>query len=614
MGNVKATPATPIPPNNVQSGDDIKTRIEQMCILVQQCGNMIPYNFEGCLTLEQKFIVLMQTVRDNMLNQEDLLNTWKEVYDWIDNYFNNLDVQVEINNKLDEIIASGQFNDILHQYFSSVDVEINGLKTEINGVKSDLEITKTDLNGVKMDLNNVEADVDIINNFNVINNKKIVVYGDSAATTGETIWNDLTTIYGATVTNRAIAGSSLSSVNDNSIFTQISITTDLNTFDFIFIFGGINDWQGNVFMYYGNNAGNSYFMPAVSDIIKMCSTKAPNTKLIFITPYFCWHPQLTRSNYSLNQRGYSLKIYCDTISNICSAHGIGCINLYSMSGCNEYNYSNYLQNDSAGVYVHPNTNFCHIIAKIIVNNIYSNNNNSRYESNNLLSQADFLTVACNNYNNSAYAGYRGGIIAGLPSGGNNASQRAFNFIRGAIYHLRGWTSQYFNFYLHPAEGDDIPVAKIAFGYFDIEFEASGLYYIKLSDITQNGYVSGLSLTADVFYNEMYAYDMQLSSAINTSNIEKYPSYRMTPNGIAFLGGAFNASTTITAGNAIATFPTVYSPQNQFAPGCIQQSDGSMMGCCFRINSNKIMCVGNIPSGAKIFIPNVELFMMPQIVS
>ena len=139
MADVKSTPSTPIPPNNVQSGDDIKARIEQMCILVKQCGNMIPYNFEGCLTLEQKFIVLMQTVRDNMLNQEDLLNTWKEVYDWINNYFTNLDVQQEINNKLDEIIASGQFNDILHQYFGSVDVEINGLKTEINGVKSELK-------------------------------------------------------------------------------------------------------------------------------------------------------------------------------------------------------------------------------------------------------------------------------------------------------------------------------------------------------------------------------------------------------------------------------------------------------------------------------------------
>ena len=135
MSNVKATPETPIPPNNVQDGSDIKERIEQLCYIIQKCGNMIPYNFDGCLTLEQKFIILMQTVRDNMLNQTDLLNTWKELYDWIDNYFENLNIQDEINNKLDEIIESGQFEDILNQYFTEINQQVTDISNKVDGLE-----------------------------------------------------------------------------------------------------------------------------------------------------------------------------------------------------------------------------------------------------------------------------------------------------------------------------------------------------------------------------------------------------------------------------------------------------------------------------------------------
>lgn len=146
MSEVKATPTTPIPPNNVQDGSDIKERIEQLCCIIQKCGNMIPYNFDGCLTLEQKFIILMQTVQDNMLNQSTLLDTWKEVYEWIDNYFNNLDVQEEINNKLDEIIASGQFEDILNDYFDSVKQQIDDISNKVNGFEQDINRVEESVN------------------------------------------------------------------------------------------------------------------------------------------------------------------------------------------------------------------------------------------------------------------------------------------------------------------------------------------------------------------------------------------------------------------------------------------------------------------------------------
>lgn len=47
---------------------------------------------------------------------EELTNAFNELKSYVDNYFNNLDVQQEINNKLDQMAESGQLTDIIAQY------------------------------------------------------------------------------------------------------------------------------------------------------------------------------------------------------------------------------------------------------------------------------------------------------------------------------------------------------------------------------------------------------------------------------------------------------------------------------------------------------------------
>lgn len=45
-----------------------------------------------------------------------------QLQDWINNWFNNLDVQQELNNKIDQMVADGSFGTLLHQTF---DAQIN---------------------------------------------------------------------------------------------------------------------------------------------------------------------------------------------------------------------------------------------------------------------------------------------------------------------------------------------------------------------------------------------------------------------------------------------------------------------------------------------------------
>ena len=49
---------------------------------------------------------------------ENYINQFNELHDYVHDYFDNLDVQEEINNKLDDMAESGQLADIIAQYLS----------------------------------------------------------------------------------------------------------------------------------------------------------------------------------------------------------------------------------------------------------------------------------------------------------------------------------------------------------------------------------------------------------------------------------------------------------------------------------------------------------------
>ena len=50
---------------------------------------------------------------------EELTNAFNELKSYVDNYFTNLDVQTEINNKLDEMAESGKLQEIISAYLNS---------------------------------------------------------------------------------------------------------------------------------------------------------------------------------------------------------------------------------------------------------------------------------------------------------------------------------------------------------------------------------------------------------------------------------------------------------------------------------------------------------------
>lgn len=85
---------------------------------------MIPSSYKESLTYEEQLIwfcsflqdTVIPTVNNNGLAVQELQNLYVQLKNYVDTYFENLDVQTEIDNKLDDMAESGQLADIIADY------------------------------------------------------------------------------------------------------------------------------------------------------------------------------------------------------------------------------------------------------------------------------------------------------------------------------------------------------------------------------------------------------------------------------------------------------------------------------------------------------------------
>jgi hypothetical protein len=91
---------------------DFGKMITQACEIVASVRG-IPYDFNGTLSLENKFVVLFKTVKEMFDAQDDLVKSYKALYDFVNQYFTNLDIQTEVNKKIEEMKDSGELLDLL---------------------------------------------------------------------------------------------------------------------------------------------------------------------------------------------------------------------------------------------------------------------------------------------------------------------------------------------------------------------------------------------------------------------------------------------------------------------------------------------------------------------
>ena len=304
---------------------------------------------------------------------EELTNAFLQLKEYIDNYFNNLDVQEEINTKLDEMAESGDLAEIIAQYlesqaiigFNTVSSLANAenlangsfartlgkqtyndgkgafykIRTRTNADTPDGDnlvvlvntenlvaekMTDFEINSLKTRVTNIE------NRNNLIDNRKFLIVGDSYAEGytpdgNVTSWASfLKNLLGLSNDNCIIAyqgGSGLVANGTNTFYNIINNLQSDNNITDIIIAGGYNDT--------GATLENT--TEALSQLNTLINNKFPNIKnkyLGFIagssTPskkynlYKCCERYIHSANENkfkyLNNVEYSLKNYFECFS------------------------------------------------------------------------------------------------------------------------------------------------------------------------------------------------------------------------------------------------------------------------------------------------------------
>lgn len=95
----------------------------------------IDADFDGLTNyqLYAQVVEYLNKVIDSTNNQnefiEQLTNAFNNLHDYVEDYFNNLDVQEEIDHKLDEMATTGVLQQLIHDYFDEVNNLVNNFGT-----------------------------------------------------------------------------------------------------------------------------------------------------------------------------------------------------------------------------------------------------------------------------------------------------------------------------------------------------------------------------------------------------------------------------------------------------------------------------------------------------
>lgn len=189
---------------------------------------------------------------------KDQMNAaFSDLHDYVYNYFANLDVQDEINTKLDEMTAQGLWDDILRSFFDSYSAEIDQkvanqdaiiakLRTDMDtflqtynyvtpkmygavgdGVKDDTEAIKEAFSSgksvkftsgtYKVSFEDDTTEKQVL--FNLSSNRNVIFDPDAKIIVSGTNFANLTTVFGCStfpVSNVNIIGANISCDNDNA--------------------------------------------------------------------------------------------------------------------------------------------------------------------------------------------------------------------------------------------------------------------------------------------------------------------------------------------------------------------------------------------------------------
>lgn len=179
-------------PNNPSIKSETIRPFRKFCTTIMTIGSL-PSSYQNAMSYQELLLWLCDYIEntvipafDNNANAiKELQNLYVELKSYVDSYFTNLDVQNEIDTKLDEMVSNGTFDNIINQkLFNNINNKIINNSQEIETLKQNNNnfVSKNEANSITMDMLTNEIKTAItggstpvvgensINNFNIINN------------------------------------------------------------------------------------------------------------------------------------------------------------------------------------------------------------------------------------------------------------------------------------------------------------------------------------------------------------------------------------------------------------------------------------------------------------
>ena len=368
----------------------------------------IPLAFDESMSYYETLCGLLAYLRDTVIPAVDnnanaiieVQNLMTQLQNYVDHYFDNLDVQEEINNKLDEMAENGQLTDIIAQYLQLAGVLAydtkTAMKTATNLVNG--SIAKTLGNTSYSDGQGAFYKVRQVQNTDVIDDDNIIALSDpdlvaqkilyssgyDLQTQINTISTNLSNLDSNILTDLVVIGDSytaFSSSNwaenlasqlhltlhkhaqssmgfahdiDGDVFTDLldwEDTSFYNKVKYVICYGGINDYDQT----------RSNIQTGVSNFITKAKTNFPNAQIIIAGPQKDKNVSTTNTTRNETER-------C-AMERACMLTGVAYVNASDWLINTEFPYTMTYDNDG----LHPSATGYTIITgkflEIINNNI-----------------------------------------------------------------------------------------------------------------------------------------------------------------------------------------------------------------------------------------------------
>lgn len=122
------------------------------------CQKVLPLVYDDSLSYYELLCKILNNINQLTENYNLATDDIKRLYEYVNNYFSELNVQNEINNKLDQMAEDGTLDEIINEHiFGELNTEISNLKTNLTSLTEKQASDYTELNGKIADLTEKES-------------------------------------------------------------------------------------------------------------------------------------------------------------------------------------------------------------------------------------------------------------------------------------------------------------------------------------------------------------------------------------------------------------------------------------------------------------------------